>query len=314
MAKHYSLLPLLFCFTAMLAQKPAEIGLVSDNDLYSSLVNDQYYTNGLELYYRYLGTRNNDVVAKRITEFRIGQYMYNPQSVKVADIRFHDRPFAGYLFAEAGLNTFYVNESVLKMSFQAGVLGPESGAEEVQEQLHKLFHYPKVEGWQHQITTALGLQAKLFYSHKIFPETFKEKTDFHLQAKLNAGTIWTDVSAGVTARISLRGALLPVYKSSLYGAVLSRNPSDKELREFYLYFSPNINYQDYDATIQGSRFNDTSPVTFPLIPFRFNAEGGVKYRKNNWILSYSVHYRSKELTNRVITGYYYGSIAVGYLL
>jgi hypothetical protein len=106
-----------------------------------------------------------------------------------------------------------------------------------------------------------------------------------------------------------------MYDSALHGAALN---IDKELsrqqRELFLYINPVINYQNYDATILGSMFNNTSPVTFPLIPFRFNAEAGVKYRYNNWTYSYSFNYRGKELTNRVITGYYYGSIVLSYRL
>lgn len=310
---------LFFCVfftTIAVAQKPSEIGLITDNDLYTSLDNDQYYTNGLELYFRYLGNHKSAKVAKRITEFRVGQYIYNPQSPRAADINVNDRPFAGYLFAEAGINKFYLNEDVLKMSFQGGIVGPGSGAEEVQKGLHNLVGYKKVEGWEHQIHRALGLQASAFYSKKILPGQFKEKVDFHAWGDINAGTIWMGASAGITARVSLKSLLTPMYDSALHGAALFREKEKYQQSEIFLYFSPSINYQEYDATIQGNRFNDDdqSPVTFNITPWRFNGEAGIKWRKQNWNFSYSVHYRGKELYNRVITGYYYGSINIGYFL
>lgn len=305
----------LLCFSLLWGQKPAEIGLITDNDLYASPINDQYYTAGLEIFYRYLGNTHNEKVAKKITEFRIGQYIYNPQSVRAEDINVNDRPFAGYLFAEAGINTFYQNESVLKLSFQAGVLGPEAGGEAVQKGLHKIMGYPTVRGWQHQITSTVALQADVFYSHKILGNRFKEKVDFHLLGELNVGTIWNSASIGGMMRISLKKPLQAMYNSSLHGAVLNKDKEMyKEHRELFLYLNPNVQYMQYDATILGSHFNDTSPVTFPLIPFRFNAEVGVKYRYNNWNYSYSFNYRGKELSNNVITGFYYGSIQVSYLL
>jgi lipid A 3-O-deacylase len=89
---------------------------------------------------------------------------------------------------------------------------------------------------------------------------------------------------------------------------------DVDEDELFLYFNPQLQYMNYDATILGSRFNDDSPVTFPLIELRFNAEVGIKYRHKNWNYSYSVNYRGKELSNNVITGYYYGSIMIGYFL
>lgn len=315
MRSRYGLMIFLFSGSLCFAQKPAEISLISDNDLYTSPINDQYYTNGIELIYRYLGTSDNENVAKKITEFRLGQYIYNPQSVRAADINVNDRPFAGYLFAEAGINTFYKNESVLKLNFQGGVVGPESYAEQLQKGLHKIIGYPTVQGWQYQITTTIAAQAQAVYSHKIFPGRFREKVDFHLQGELNVGTIWMGASVGPMMRISFKRELLPMYDSALHGAALN---IDKELsrqqRELFLYINPVINYQNYDATILGSMFNNTSPVTFPLIPFRFNAEAGVKYRYNNWTYSYSFNYRGKELSNRVITSYYYGSIVLSYRL
>jgi len=304
----------LFCSAIVCAQKPAEIGVISDNDLYTSPINDQYYTNGLEFFYRYLGKRSDEKVAKKITEFRIGQYIFNPQSVRADDINVNDRPFAGYLFAEAGINTFYTSSNVLKVSLQLGVVGPESYAEQFQEGLHKLFGYPTVKGWQHQITTIPVIQAQAIYSYRIFRERFKEKVDVQLQAEANVGTVWTSASLGPMVRISLRGPLRPMHDSALHGATLKRDKEYDGQRDLFLYLNPSVQYQMEDATITGSPFNDDSPVTFPLIPFRFNAEAGVKYLRNRWNFSYSAHYRGKELSNNVITGYYYGSIQIGYLI
>lgn len=307
---------LIFSGISAMAQTPAEMGLISDNDLYTSTVNDQYYTNGLELYYRYLNNHKSEKTAKRITEFRIGQYIYNPQSPKAADINVNDRPFAGYLFAEAGINKFFVNEDVIKMNFQIGVLGPGSHAEEVQKSLHNLVGYNKVQGWQYQIQTTLGLQANVYYSKKILPVSFSKKLDFHAWGDINAGTIWMGGSAGIMARMSLKGLLRPMHDSALHGAALFREKEKYQESELFFYVSPSVNYQEYDATIQGNRFNsdDNSPVTFPLIPWRFNGEAGIKWRRQNWSFSYSAYYRSKELKNRVVTGYYYGSITIGYFL
>lgn len=309
------LIAALLCSVLMWGQKPAEIGLITDNDLYSSPINDQYYTAGLEIFYRYLGNSQNEKVAKKITEFRLGQYIYNPQSVRANEINVNDRPFAGYLFAEAGINTFYTDESIFKLTFQGGVVGPESGAEEVQRGLHQMVGYPTVRGWQYQITTTVAVQAAAFYSKKIFAERYKEKVDFHIQGEINLGTIWNTANIGAMSRISFKRPLQAMYNSSLHGAVLNHNKEAyKEQREFFLYINPMVQYMQYDATIQGSHFNTTSPVTFPLIPFRFNAEVGVKYRYNNWNYSYSVNYRGKELSNNVITAFYYGSIQLSYLL
>nr|WP_322623747.1 lipid A deacylase LpxR family protein [uncultured Flavobacterium sp.] len=303
----------LLCGFFGFAQKPSEAGIITENDLYTSLHNDQYYTNGLELFYRYLGNHSSEAVAKKIWEFRVGQYMYNPQSVYASEPPTQDRPYAGYLFLQGGGNTFYSNESLLKVNAQLGVVGPESGAEEAQKFLHNLLHYPRVRGWKYQITTTPAVQLNAFYSHKLLPNTFKENVDFHVQAEAQAGTIWRSATLELTSRISLKGALKPLYESALYNAQLNKAKDYTNRRELFLYVNPRLQYMNFDATIQGSLFDDKSPVTYTLIPFRFNAEAGIKYGRGRFTYSYSFNYRSKELRNNVITGYYYGSIQVGYL-
>lgn len=306
---------LLFCFYSLYAQKPAEAGLVTENDLYTSPKNDKYYTNGLELFYRYLNNSSNVKLAKKITEFRLGQHIYNPQSVLADNFFVNDRPFAGYLFAEAGISKFYKSESLLKYTFQGGVVGPASGAADFQKLIHNTFGYHPVKGWQYQITNTPVIQAEIFYTQKVFKETFTEKIDVYLQGSVFAGMAFTGASVGPMVRISLKDVLLPIYNSALYNAAInSIKEQYRQQQELFIYLNPVLNYQLYDATIQGSLFNNTSPVTFPLIPFRFNAEAGIKYRKNNWNFSYSFNYRGKELSNNVITGYYYGSISISRFL
>ena len=286
-----------------------EIGIITDNDSYTSSKNDKYYTNGFEFFYRFLSKNDQQSINKKISEFRIGQYIYNPRSINSSDIKTNDRPFAGYLFAEAGRTHFYQNESVFKADIQLGFIGANSFAEEVQTKFHAAFNFKAVQGWQHQIKNALAVQTHFLYSKKLAAD---QNIDFHFQSEANLGTIFTGVSSGFMTRISLK-KLVPIYDSNLHGASLYTNPQQND-SEFYLYIAPSINYQLYDSTIQGSLFNDTSPVTYDLIPFRFNAESGLKYRKNNLNLSYAFVYRGKELQNDIVTGSFYGSIAISFLL
>lgn len=295
--------------------KTTEIGFISDNDLYTSSKYDMYYTNGLELFYRFLSKNNSEKINKEITEFRIGQYLYNPRFLNKEAVTINDRPFAGYLFAEVGKSFFYQSESVLKTDFQIGFLGPNAFGEELQEGFHKLIGYKKVYGWENQIHNALGLQAHAIYSKKMFPSKHNDFVDLHWQSEGNLGTIFSGVSTGFMARFGFK-KLLPIYDSNMHNASVS-SQTQSNIREFYFYAAPSVNYQFYDATIEGSMFNDTSPITFDLEPLRFNAEAGLKYRHNNFNISYSFLYRGRELNDPGIdtnSGYFYGSIRMGFLL
>ncbi|MDQ6471435.1 lipid A deacylase LpxR family protein [Flavobacterium sp. LHD-80] len=292
-----------------------EFGFISDNDLYTSSKNDMYYTNGLELFYRYLSKNENEKINKKITEFRLGQYIYNPRYINETAVDINDRPFTGYLFAEVGRSFFYQSESVLKTDFQLGYMGPNAFGRETQESFHHLIGYKKVFGWENQLHNALAVQAHVMYSKKLFPSKHNDFIDLHFQSEANLGTIFDGVSTGFLTRIGFK-KLLPIYDSNLHDASISAAPQ-YEIREFYFYAMPSVNYQFYDATIQGSMFSNTSPVTFDLEPLRFNAEFGLKYRHNKFNISYSFLYRGRELKDPGIdtnSGYFYGSIRMGFLI
>lgn len=295
--------------------KTTEIGFITDNDLYTSSKNDMYYTNGLELFYRFLSKNENPKINKKITEFRVGQYIYNPRFINAEAVTINDRPFTGYLFAEAGRSFFYQSESVLKTDFQLGFMGPNALGKETQESFHHIIGYKEVFGWENQLHNALAVQAHVMYSKKMFPSKHNDFIDLHFQSEANVGTIFDGVSTGFLTRIGFK-KLLPIYDSNLHDASVSSVPQ-YNIREFYFYAMPSVNYQFYDATIEGSMFSNTSPLTFELEPLRFNAEFGLKYRHNNFNISYSFIYRGRELRDpetNTNSGYFYGSIRFGYLL
>jgi hypothetical protein len=292
--------------------KTKEIGFITDNDLYTSSKNDMYYTNGLELFYRFLSKNENEKINKKITEFRVGQYIYNPRYINIEARNRNNRPFAGYLFAEAGRSFFYQSESVLKTDFQLGYMGPNAFGRQMQEAFHHTIGYKEVFGWENQVHNALGIQVHALYSKKLLKNEPNEFADLHFQTEANVGTIFTGVSAGFLTRLGFK-KLLPIYDSNLHDASVSSRVQ-YNVREFYFYAIPSINYQFYDATIEGSMFSNTSPVTFELIPWRFNAEFGLKYRHNSFNMSYSFIYHGKELESHDMNGSFYGSIRLGYLL
>lgn len=300
---------LLFTSVSIFAQS-RQIGTLLENDLYTSSVNDKYYTNGIELFYRYLSKDTTGNTVKKIYEFRAGQHIYNPQSVKAEDPGVHDRPFAGYLFGQFQKGWFYRNESVFKLSIQGGVIGPSSLAEEFQRGIHNVFGYKPVRGWGYQIHDLISMQLNGFYSH---PVAKSQHIDLHVKANAFAGTAFVGTNLSLLSRISLK-PLLPIFDSGLYGASVNSDANaHKNQSEFYFYIAPGVSYQAYDATIQGSMFNNDSPITWDLVPMRFIGEAGFKFRKNRWDLSYVFMYRGKEVDNWVNEGFFFGSIQAAWL-
>ncbi len=287
-----------------------EVGIISENDAYLSEYQDKYYTNGIFLFYRYVANSHQPGVNKKIIEFSAGQQIYNPYhgDIYVEDLQ--DRPFAGYSFVQAGINKFYQNESVLKLSGQLGILGPGSQAEQVQDAYHGWFHFYNPNGWQYQIKNTPGIQAGLFYSKKLFASAPTDQIDCNGFTDIRLGTIHTDATIGILSRISLND-LLPIFNSNIYGASAGKNNSNTEA---YFYISPRVNYTLYDATIQGSMFDNSSPLVYSVIPFRFNVETGIRFRYKKINFSYGVVFNSKEVQNSNASRDQYGRIAVSVLL
>ncbi len=61
--KNVGLICFLFLFNmvSMAQNHASEVGVILDNDLFTSTVNDKYYTNGFEIYYRYLTPKKSKI-------------------------------------------------------------------------------------------------------------------------------------------------------------------------------------------------------------------------------------------------------------
>ena len=287
-----------------------ETGIVSDNDAYLMLALDQYYTNGLMMYFRYVPKKINVKLENRIIEFRIGQKIYNPFQGYVPWVERIDKPFAGYLFLETGISRFYRNESMLRTKLQVGVLGPSSRAREVQYFYHNFFNLYGIDGWQYQVHDALGLNLELNYL-KSLRYFFNRHMDLSFYSELRAGTINDDVSAGLMTRASIY-KLHPIYNSNCTGSTISRNKEVSNDKELFLYFKPQLSYIFYDATIQGGMFTDDSPVTFDVRPILVQLELGISGSYKNLNAGYSVFFHTKDAKNNLVKCHIYASIYLAY--
>ncbi|MGL2965592.1 lipid A-modifier LpxR family protein [Flavobacterium sp. XGLA_31] len=287
-------------------KKPIELGLQLENDSFVSTYNDFYYTNGTFLFGNYVSDKTT-TEQKRIHGFRIGQQIFNPRWVKATNPENHNRPYAGYLFAEYSVTKMNRSNSVKAMTFQLGVVGPDSKAEQFQDWMHASFGFGKIYGWEYQIQNTLALQYGLTYSKPIFAKVTSDYLDFQLYTKSDLGTVFTGTNFGILTRLSLSKPLTAMSNSNFYNG-LGTAP-----KECYFFVLPKINLQVYDATIQGSLFDHKSVVTFDLKPIRFRGEAGIKFKYHHLNLSGSFVYTTDEIRNNSATGYYYGSVISSYV-
>ncbi|MCF6131271.1 lipid A deacylase LpxR family protein [Flavobacterium wongokense] len=279
-----------------------ELGLQLDNDSFASAYNDFYYTNGIFVFANYV-SKKSTAGQKIIHGLKIGQQIYNPRNMKSPFPEDHNRPYAGYLFAEYNTSKMFQSNSVLGMSFRLGIVGPDSKAEDFQRWMHNAFGFGHIIGWEQQIHNLVAVQVGLNYSKPIFAT---DKMDLHFNGQAEAGTAFSSAAIGTLCRISLSKSVTPMQQSSFYNGLGTAK------KEFYFYILPKLNLQFYDATIQGSLFNHDSPVTFNLNPLRFKGETGLKFKYSHYNLSCAFNYITEEIKNNSATGYYYGSLIGSY--
>lgn len=309
-----SILLLILLYTSFLfaqEKRTKEFSIQNDNDLYTSLTRDRYYTNGTFLSFRYLPKNKQTETIKKIYEIGLGQQIYTPQNASVALKREHDRPFAGYLFAKFGISNFYKNNTILKLNAQIGVIGSNSFAEETLNFVHNLWKLKTSNGWKYQISNAFALDLKASYIKNI-PNLSSSIIAIDLITTLNAGTVFTNIGTTANLRIGLT-PLKDINNSIAYNGNLTNHKTNP--KELFLYIKPTINYILYDATIQGSFLNETSPITFEIKPITFSSEFGIAYALNKINIGYNYTIHTKKLkSNGVPNTNSYGSIFINYLL
>lgn len=286
--------------------RPMLVGVQVDNDSFISTYNDFYYTSGQFVYGSRLAlsSRADETI---IHGFRVGQQIYNPRWIKAVLPLEQNRPYAGYLFAEYTATHITKDDRVFANTFQVGIVGPGSGAEGFQKWLHRTFGFGDLKGWHYQIQNAVALQYERLYSQPTLSVLTTDQMDFHWYGKVVGGTVFDALTVGVLTRVRLSRASASLTATNFYNSIAITQ------KAFYLYALPRLNWQWYDATIQGSLFDTKSDVTYRIRPLRFAAELGLRYHYDRFSFSYSAAYTSSEIENSSASGYFYGTVAGSYL-
>ena len=291
-------------------QHSKSIGFISDNDVYVSAIQDQYYSNGLTLQYQFLSNTTSEKLAKKMYTFQLGHYLYTPFRAFVPDVANQDRPFAGYLFADFGITKFYKNQQFLKIAYQLGILGPSAQGDELQKWYHRTFGLPAIAGWAYQIQDQLGANINITYLKNV-GYTSNNQLDFNAFAEAKVGTIFNELTLGFVSRIGFK-TLNPIFNSVLFNSNIGNEKTDNPLKEVYFFIKPQLSYVAYNATIQGSLFNDNSPLTFDAKPIKASVQLGLKWASKRFNYGYAITYLSKAVANNRVTGHKYGTITMIY--
>ncbi|MGM0450651.1 MAG: lipid A deacylase LpxR family protein [Pseudomonadota bacterium] len=198
------------------------LSLSWDNDLLTG--RDKGYTNGLR--FSYLGeaaekdtdcnlclsrhTRDSLAVLPGIgasgdrhaLAFSLRQLMITPQNIQARAPQYNDLPYAGYLSAEATLWS-WDDTSITGYSITAGVVGPDSLAQQAQEWVHGVTGSTNPRGWEYQLGTDWVGGAQVQHAQRAFKtgDTDELQQDLNWLASAKAGSFVSNAQFGVGWRL-----------------------------------------------------------------------------------------------------------------
>lgn len=144
-------------------------GLVVENDVFSDT--DRHYTNGIRLgrilprnvtpdWLRDTSDRTGlfPAEADYRTVLSVGQNMYTPRDITLDPPDPADRPYAGWLYATAGISG-RSERQLNSLELSLGVVGPASLAGPTQDWFHQLIGSDDPQGWEYQLENEPALMA-----------------------------------------------------------------------------------------------------------------------------------------------------------
>src|SRR5690606_29463850 len=133
------------------------------NDVYLMKSQEEYYTNGISLFYK----RSVDSVRfsqeqreKLGWSIGIGHKIYNAYTGDIESENDIDRPITGYLYVNGEMSWYTKKEKAMSLGVEVAVIGKRAFGEDIQRGFHQLFGFYEINGWQYQLNNAFGVDAR----------------------------------------------------------------------------------------------------------------------------------------------------------
>ncbi len=206
--------------TSLAEPQSGRLTIIEENDaLAYPNPTDRWYTQGFEL--RYLSPPIGPVsgaftapslldpspIREQRFELLLGQDIFTPDNLTLSPPDPKDRPYAGWLYAGAGLYRESTDHALDHFEIDAGVIGPAALAEEVQDGFHNFLsaigpQQYQPAGWSYQLKNEPGMV--LSYEHKWrfgSPIGAGLSVDAIPEIGATAGNVYTYAEAGSLLRL-----------------------------------------------------------------------------------------------------------------
>jgi lipid A 3-O-deacylase len=315
------------------ARQTGTFTLYFENDYFGGT--DRHYTNGVKFSWLYsdLTEWGQDGRRKKLLErlpfinrpgsqknfgFALGQNTYTPQDQDAFVPDPTDRPYAGWSYLEL---TFMSKTEQLAdtVSFQIGMVGRHSYAQDLQRVTHEWLNNSRPNGWEYQLHDEAGLNVIFERKWRLYARALDGMLGIDLvpHAGLSVGNIQTHVNAGGTLRL---GFNLP----SDFGVQFIRpggvgntpiddlDPRVAPDRNWSLFVFASVDGRAVarDIFLDGNTFKDSPSVDKK--PFVADLGYGAGVIAGRWQLTFSQVYRTREFKGQPFYHNEFGSVTLSY--
>ncbi len=289
-----------FLWTLTAHADPDRISIYSENDSPYYKPNhptDENRTNAMGLSYHYQPEWAADLApfvplgdgfgsAEYGAGFVAGHMMFTPKDITIARAQPDDRPWASFLFTGLFWQRASQDRRVMDhVQLNVGLVGPSSGGEQLQKEVHDIFGSPTPEGWDNQLPNEVTGNLHLRRTWRLVDgdlSPISSHLEYELLPKVGGslGTVLREVRTGVEGRF---GWELP----DNFGTGRLREVEDATgtyPRGFSTYGFGRVTGRavQHQIFLDGTEFSDSPSVD--RIPWVGELQLGVKlaYRARHW--------------------------------
>ena len=236
------------------------IRLQYDNDFFSAT--DRYYTQGIQLSvihpiikYSPLSYALIPLNKKAYNYYglNVEQDCFTPKSIRYDTLNYLERPFAATFFVSHTLTSLKPEKKMaLQTQLDIGAIGPCARCEDEQKAIHRSLLNIQPLGWENQIKTDYIINYRVKFEKGLFNKKHREIIG---NVAVRAGTLYTDVSLGLTGRMGFFSAYFNNLGMDKYAVERKSN------FQFYGILKGNVKAVAYNAALQGGMFNNQSVYT-----------------------------------------------------
>ncbi len=252
----------------------AKYTLHEDNDYFvPTKNNDRDFTQALQLNAEYPDKTGS-------TAYYFGNLVYTPGNKQLTTYQPNERPYAGYTYIGSDFKYRTTPDTQNVYGIEAGIVGPQSYSEEVQNTVHNFLGQKTAKGWDNQIHNELGIILKAEHDYAY---TFNPNLDSVTTIGGHLGNVFTQGFTGVLVRY---GHNLPD-SFSTGDVIYPRLPRQDEKKQwsYYLFGGPWARLVFANIFLDGNTFRDSPSID----KYPFVAEGrlGFGLIYSNYKLEYT---------------------------